>query len=198
MMGTWKVQRAPHLDPRSPLVLDTHELGRRPGSMRTVQRTVKAPEDLGTVVIGVPAGSDLELDLRLEAVMEGVLVSGSVRGRAIGECIRCLDETVEDIDVTIQELYVYPERAAVAVEDGDDEEDVRELDGDLIDVEPALRDAVVPALPFQPLCRPDCPGLCSECGAHLADDPDHSHETLDPRWAALGSLQSTYDETKES
>ena len=85
--------------------------------MRTVQRTVKAPEDLGTVVIGVPPGTDLELDLRLEAVMEGVLVSGSVRGRAIGECIRCLDETVEDLDVTIQELYVYPERAAVAVED---------------------------------------------------------------------------------
>src|SRR5450830_1381620 len=177
MMGTWKVQRAPHLDPRSPFVLDTHELGRRPGSMRTVQRTVKAPEDLGTVVIGVPPGSDLELDLRLEAVMEGVLVSGSVRGRAIGECIRCLDETVED---------------------GDDEEDVIKPDGDLIDVEPALRDAVVTALPFQPLCRPDCPGLCSECGAHLADDPDHSHEILDPRWAALGGLQSTYDETKES
>ena len=192
------MQRATHLDPRSPFVLDTHELGRRPGSMRPVQLTVAAPEHLGTEVIGIPAGADLELDLRLEAVMEGVLVSGSVRGRAVGECVRCLDATVEAVDVTIQELYVYPERAAAAVEDGDDEEDVRELDGDLIDVEPALRDAVVPALPFQPLCRPDCPGLCSRCGAHLADDPDHSHETLDPRWAALGGLQSTYDETKES
>jgi len=81
---------------------------------------------------------------------------------------------------------------------GDDEEDVRELEGDLIDLEPALRDTVVPALPFQPLCRPDCPGLCSECGARLADDPDHSHETLDPRWAALGGLVSSNDETKES
>ena len=109
--------------------------------------------------------------------------------------MRCLDEVVDDVDVSLQELYVYPDRARVAAEDGDDEEDVRELDGDLVDVEPALRDAVVPALPFQPLCRPDCPGLCSICGAHLAEDPDHTHELLDPRWS---SLQSMFDETKES
>ena len=163
-----------------------------------MQLTESAPEDLGTDVIGIPSGTDVELDLRLEAVMEGVLVTGSVRSRAIGECVRCLGEVVEFVDVSLTELYVYPERAAVAVEDGDDEEDVRELEGDLVDLEPALRDTVVPALPFQPLCRPDCPGLCSECGARLADDPDHSHETLDPRWAALGGLVSSNDETKES
>ncbi len=75
---------------------------------------------------------------------------------------------------------------------------MRELEGDLIDLETALRDVVVPALPFQPLCRDDCPGLCSECGAPLADDPDHSHETLDPRWSALSGLVSQDDETKES
>ncbi len=113
--------------------------------------------------------------------------------------MRCLDEVVEDVDVAIQELYVYPERAQAASDAGDEEdEDLRELDGELIDVEPALRDAVVVALPFQPLCRDDCPGLCSICGAHLADDPDHGHETLDPRWAALGGLQSTLDDQKES
>lgn len=167
--------------------------------MRTEHRVVGAPVELGTAVIGVPEGSDLDLDLRLEAVMEGVLVSGTVRGRAVGECVRCLDEVTEDLDVTLSELYVYPERAAVAAEDGDeDDEDLRELEGDLIDLEPALRDAVVPTLPFQPVCRPDCPGLCPECGARLADDPGHSHETLDPRWAALGGLTGTDDETKES
>ncbi len=192
------MERATHLDPRSPFVLDTLELGRRPGSMRRVQRTVTSPGDLGTEVIGVPVGTDVELDLRLEAVVEGVLVSGSVRARAIGECGRCLDEVVDDVDVTVQELFVYPGRAEVAAENGDDEEDLPELDGDLIDVEPVVRDALVTALPFQPLCRVDCPGLCSVCGAHLADDPEHSHETLDPRWAALGGLQSTLDETKES
>lgn len=192
------MQRPVHLDPRSPFVLDTLELGRRPGSTRTVQRTVSAPADLGTDVIGFPEGSDLELDLRLEAVMEGVLVTGSVRGRAVGECVRCLGEVVDDVDVFLTELYVYPERSKAAAEEGDEGEDVRELEGDLVDLEPALRDAVVPALPFQPLCQPDCPGLCSECGARLADDPDHSHETLDPRWSALSGLVSQDDETKES
>jgi uncharacterized protein len=177
-------------------VLETHDLGRRPGSTRLVQRTAVAPDGLGTVVIGIPAGADLELDVRLEAVSEGVLVTGNVRGRAVGECVRCLERVVEDIDVPIQELYVYPERAKVAADDGDDDEGLRELDGDLVDVEPALRDSVVPALPFGPLCRDDCPGLCPRCGARLADHPGHVHEQLDPRWAALTSLPGS-DETKE-
>ena len=193
------MQRPGHLDPRSPFVLDTHELGRRPGSTRTTRLTVEAPADLGSAVIGIPEGSVLELDLRLEAVMEGVLVTGAVRGQAVGECVRCLDEVTESVDVTLAELFVYPERAAVAAQDGDeDEEDLRELDGDFLDLEPAVRDAVVPMLPFQPVCRPDCPGLCSLCGARLADEPGHSHETLDPRWAALGGLTEPDDETKES
>ncbi len=185
------------LDPRAPFVLDTHELGRRPGTMRTISETVPAPEDLGTAVIGVPAGSDLELDLRLEAVMEGILVSGSARGGTVGECVRCLEEVVGTVDVQIQELFVYPERAQVAVEDGDDEEDLREIEDDLIDLEPAVRDAVVPALPFRPLCSPDCPGLCPECGARLADPANagHQHEVTDPRWAALADM---FDEPKES
>ncbi len=160
--------------------------------------TVPAPEDLGTAVIGILAGSDLELDLRLEAVMEGVLVTGAVRGQAVGECVRCLDEVTEQVDVALSELFVYPERAAVAVQDGDEDDDLRELDEDFLDLEPALRDAVVPMLPFQPVCRPDCPGLCSLCGARLADDPGHTHETLDRRWAALSGLTGTDDETKES
>ena len=193
------MQRPGHLDPRSPFVLDTHELGRRPGSTRTVRTTVPAPAELGSAVIGIPEGADLELDLRLEAVMEGVLVTGAVRGRAVGECVRCLDEVTEPVDVALAELFVYPERAAVAAQDGDeDDEDLRELDGDFLDLEPALRDAVVPMLPFQPVCRPDCPGLCPLCGARLADDPGHTHETLDPRWAALGGLSGSDDETKES
>jgi uncharacterized protein len=158
--------------------------------MRRVTRTAAAPADLGTEVIGVPEGSDLELALRLEAVMEGVLVSGTVRGRATGECVRCLGEVDDEIVIELQELYVYPGRSPQNDEDGDE---LRELRADdLIDLEPALRDAVVLALPFQPVCRVDCPGLCSDCGARLADDPEHHHESADPRWAAL------QDFTKES
>lgn len=195
--------RPVHLDPRSPLVLDMHDLGRQPGSTRPVQRVVGAPDALGTDVIGIPAGADLELDLRLEAVTEGVLVTGDVRGRAVGECVRCLDRVDEPVEVRLQELYVYPERQAAAAADGDDDEDLRELDGDLADLEPALRDAVVTALPFGPLCRSDCPGLCVQCGVRLADHPGHVHEEVDPRWAALADLRSagspdeTTDQIKE-
>lgn len=172
------------LDPRSPLVLDTTELGRRPGSMRRLTQTVPAPDHLGTEVVRVPSGSDLELQLRLEAVMEGVLVSGTVRGRTAGQCVRCLDDVERELEVELQELYTYPGRTP----EGEDDDDLRELEGDLVDLEPVVRDAVVLALPFQPVCSDDCPGLCSECGARLADDPGHRHETLDPRWAALQGL----------
>jgi uncharacterized protein len=164
--------------------------------MRKLHRDVEAPADLGTDVIGVPEGSVLELDLRLEAVMEGVLVSGTVRGRAVGECVRCLGEAVSEVDADIQELYVYPGRTPEGLDDEDDE--LRELENDLIEFEPALRDAVVLALPFQPVCREDCPGLCSECGARLADDPEHHHESADPRWAALQGLTQVLDDEKES
>ncbi|WP_407317248.1 DUF177 domain-containing protein [Isoptericola halotolerans] len=189
-------------DKRSPLVLDTHELSRRPGTMREVARVVAAPADMGTAVIGVPEGADLTLGLRLESVMEGVLVSGVVRGTAVGECVRCLDEVRDEVTVRVQELFVYPERAQAADDSGDDEaDDEPELTDDLADIEPVVRDSLVTALPFQPLCRQDCPGLCSECGARLEDDPEHHHDVVDPRWAALQTMleeSSVSDETKES
>jgi uncharacterized protein len=182
------------LDPRSPLVIDARELGRRPGTMRKVRRTIAAPAGLGTVVIGVPEGSDLELDLRLEAVMEGVLVSGTVTGRVAGECVRCLDVVTDVVEADVQELYVYPGRRPAGEEEDDE---LRELEDEMIDFEPVLYDTLVPALPFQPLCQDDCPGLCSECGARLADEPGHAHANADPRWAELARLQGLMTEHDE-
>lgn len=172
------------LDPRAPLVLDTRELGRRPGSQRTMSFSAEAPAELGIEILGVPEGSPVQLDLRLEAVMDGVLVTGTATADLEGECVRCLEPIEDSVTVDFQELYLYEPA------DGDDEDDdVSRLEGDLLDLEPVLRDAVVLALPFQPLCQDDCPGLCAECGARLADDPDHRHdEPVDPRWAALADL----------
>ena len=175
-------------------MLDVRELGRRPGTMRKVHREIEAPADLGTAVFGIPEGTAMELDLRLEAVMEGVLVSGTIRGGATGECVRCLDGAEQPLVTDFQELYVYPGRAPA----GELDEDLRELQDELIDLEPALRDTVVLALPFQPVCRPDCPGLCSECGARLADHPDHQHDSADPRWAALQGLTQVLHDEKEN
>jgi uncharacterized protein len=174
------------LDPRAPLVLDTRELGRRPGSQRTMSFSAPAPADLGIEVLGVPEGSPVELELRLEAVMEGVLVTGTARVGLEGECVRCLDRVSDDLVADLQELFAYEESDTAA---DDEEDEASRLEGDLLDLEPLLRDAVVLSLPFQPLCREDCPGLCVECGARLADDPQHQHEEpIDPRWAALRQL----------
>jgi uncharacterized protein len=177
----------PHtrLDPRDPLVIDTRELGRRPGSMRRLSRSVPAPAGLGLEFIAVPQGADLALDVRLEAVMEGVLVTGTARVVAEGECGRCLDPVAVPLEVEILELYAYPGH-----EVDDDAEDVGRLDGDFIPLEQRLRDAVVLALPLRPVCSPDCPGLCATCGARLAEEPaGHTHEQLDSRWSALQGLQ---------
>ena len=180
------------LDPRAPLVLDTRELGRRPGSQREVELTVPAPAQLGIEVLSVPEGAPVELDLRLEAVMEGVLLTGTATATLAGECVRCLQPIEDEVHVDLQELYVYPDQHDKAAEhdDSDLDDETSQLEDDLLDLEPLLRDAVVLALPFQPLCRDDCPGLCIECGARLADDPDHAHEApIDPRWAGLQQIQ---------
>ncbi|MFW6776217.1 YceD family protein [Nocardioides sp. CPCC 205120] len=167
-------------------MIDTRELGRRAGSQHEVVTTVPAPADLGIEVLGVPEGSPVELDLRLEAVMEGVLVTGTAHVELVGECVRCLEEITDDASATFQELFVYDDGQADHGTEDDDDLGVRRLEDDLVDLEPSLRDAVVLALPFQPLCSEDCPGLCVECGARLADDPGHTHgEAIDPRWAGL-------------
>jgi uncharacterized protein len=174
------------LDPRSPLVLDTRELPRRPGALRPVKRVVSAPADLGLELIGVPEGAELSLDLSLQSVSEGVLVSGTVTGPLEGECGRCLRPISASLVVPIQELYAY---ADSTTEETTEEDEVGRMDGDLIDLEPALRDAVVLELPTNPVCREDCPGLCPECGVRWDDLPaDHSHEQGDPRWAGLSQL----------
>jgi uncharacterized protein len=154
-----------------------------------VSFTAPAPADLGIEVLRVPEGSSIDFELRLEAVMEGVLVTGTASAELEGECARCLAEIHDDVVADFQELFVYEESDTARHPHGGEDEDAGRLEGDLLDLEPLLRDAVVLMLPFRPLCRDDCPGLCIECGARLADDPGHQHEApADPRWAALQGL----------
>ncbi|HEY5336341.1 MAG TPA: YceD family protein [Mycobacteriales bacterium] len=180
-------------DPRRPLVLDTRPLGRRPGSMWQESWTAPAPDGLGRDLVRIPTGSDLELDIRLEAALDGVLVTASVSAPTTGECARCLEELREVLEVGFTELYSYPEQterfARTSGGRTEDDGDVRHLDGDLLDLEQPLRDAVVLALPASPLCGPDCGGLCTICGAKLDDvGDDHTHDEHDPRWASLRGL----------
>jgi uncharacterized protein len=155
--------------------------------------TAPAPEGLGRDLVRIPAGADLALDIRLEAVLDGVLVTASVSAPTTGECARCLDELHEELEVDFTELYSYPEQteryARTSGARAEDDEEVRHLEGDLLDLEVPLRDAVVLALPASPLCGPDCGGLCTTCGAKLDDvGDDHTHDEHDPRWASLRGL----------
>src|SRR5215204_1521667 len=148
-----------HPNPASPWVIDTREVGRRPGSMRSYRRTAAAPAGIGyDDVISVPAPVH-------------------------GECSRCLDELDERIATTFTELFAYPESATDSTTDADE---VSRVADDLVDVGSVVHDALLLAMPQAPLCTPDCPGLCPECGGKRADlGLDHEHETIDPRWAGL-------------
>ena len=154
--------------------------------MREYRRRVPAPAGLGSDLIGVPEGAPLAVDVRLESVTEGVLVTGTVTAPLAGQCGRCLDPVTEDLDVDVVELFAYPDSTT---EQTSEEDEVHRLEGDHLDLEPVVRDAVVLGLPWTPLCRPDCAGLCPDCGQRLDDLPaGHAHEQLDPRWAALTAL----------
>jgi uncharacterized protein len=172
--------------PPSPWAFGLRELGRRPGAMRHYTRTVEAPDEptrLGLDSIWVPPGAAVELDVRLESVTEGVYLSGTAQAPLAGECVRCLDPLTDEIVVELGELFAYPD--SVTDETTDADELPRVVD-EHVDTEQTVRDALVLALPLVPLCRPDCPGLCPDCGEKWADlPPEHGHETLDPRWAAL-------------
>ena len=185
---------------RDPFVLDIRSLGRRPGTMEEIHRTVVAPNRIGVEMIAIPVDSDVDLDLRLESVSEGVLVTGTVSGETEGQCVRCLEPVDGTVTVFLTELYAYPDSET---EQTTDSEDIHRIVDDRIDLEQAVIDAVALELPMSPLCSEDCAGLCAECGVRLAvAEPGHSHEIIDPRWAKLadkfGSLEQKGSQDSES
>ena len=177
--------------------VDLRELGRRAGSMTEWDKTLPALAGWGVEMIGVPEGAPVHLHLRLESVMEGVLVSGRVDVPVTGQCARCLDPLEDTLTLDVQELYAY---AGSTTEATSGEDEVRRIDGEQLDLAPLVRDTVVLTLPLSPTCTPDCAGLCVDCGERLDDlPPDHSHEVVDPRWAGLAArFTTTTDSTTDS
>src|SRR5580658_9820075 len=114
------------LDPRLPYVFDTRTLGL--ADVRSVNRTAPAPASLGVELVNVPEGADLELDVRLERISDGVVVTATVRAPLVGECARCLDLFTSATEIQFTELFT---------QDASDEDaDGYLLDGDLLDIEP--------------------------------------------------------------
>lgn len=175
---------------KSPFVIDISRLGRRPGAMLTVHETVPSPSRIGLDLIAIDEGAPVELDLRFESVSEGVLVTGTVIAPTAGECARCLTPVTGDVAIDLTELFAYPDSATDATTEADEVGRVGAGGRpDTVDLEQPIIDAVGLALPFAPLCRDDCPGLCAQCGVALATaEPGHHHEQIDPRWAKLSGL----------
>jgi uncharacterized metal-binding protein YceD (DUF177 family) len=173
----------------NPWRVDLRELGRRAGSMQELDRSAPAPDDWRVELIGVAAGTEVHLRLRLESVMEGVLVSGEIDAPVTGSCARCLEPIEDTLSLDVQELYAYEGSTTEATSE---EDEVRRIEGDHLDLEPLARDTVVLALPLAPVCTEDCAGLCVDCGQRLDDLPaDHAHEIVDARWAGLAEKFGT-------
>lgn len=164
----------------SPYVLPVRDIAHKPGEMREHRLEITVPEPIGAGQIVVPTGSVLTVDVRLEGLHEGILVSGHASAEAVGECSRCLIDISEPVEVDFAELFAY---------DASEDFDFQVHDAH-VDSEPVVRDAVVLSLPFQPVCRPDCPGLDPVTGERLADVGERAiPEAIDPRWAALVELR---------
>lgn len=173
----------------TPFTVDIHDLGRVAGARRTLTRTFDAPNRIGTPVLGVEAGEPVTLELALECVSDGILVTGTAAASVTGECVRCLDPVQEDVLADIMALYTYP-----GVETAEDD-DALQIEEEHIDLEPAVVDAIVSSLPFSPLCTADCAGLCATCGVRLAEAEGHAHDDVDPRWSALADLLNDLKES---
>lgn len=178
-------------------LLNTHELPRRAGEMKEYQLDIDAPFRIGVPLIAVPEGDLIEIDARCESVTEGILVTADIFAVAIGECIRCLDPIEMEVDRTIQELYRYEatddkgRKFRKGDDDGDDldEDEALFVEGEQVNLEIPILDAIILSLPVNPLCDEECLGLCPSCGEKWENLPDdHGHEVVDARWAGLSGL----------
>ena len=168
-----------------PFVLPVRDIAHRAGEMREHSFEVAIPEKWGEGLVAVEQGESLSVEVRLESVHEGILASGDISTEYTGVCSRCLTDIAEPLQVEFQELFAYP---------GEEETDF-EVQDDHVDLETLVREAVVLALPFQPVCQPDCPGLDPVTGERLAENAGtEQREPLDPRWAALQDFTTDHDD----
>jgi uncharacterized protein len=182
------------------LVVDVRELLQQPGAHKHV--VVRAPlRDLATPVASVPPDRPVTVDAEIESVVEGVLVTGTVRATALVACVRCLRQFDQELEVEVRELF--------ALEPAEDEDEgYAVLPDDRLPLDTMARDALVLGFPAFPLHSPDCAGLCPVCGAdrnsdgparaRLADCGHGDPEPIDPRWAGLADLRLSIQEEDDA
>lgn len=167
--------------------MPVHDIVRQPGEMREFAFSVPAPARWGEGLVFVPEGQPIDLEVRLESVHEGILATAEADTVYEGVCGRCLTDLTRPVRIEFQELFGYS---------GDEASDF-EVQDDHVDLETPVRDSIVLALPFQPVCQPDCPGLDPETGERLAPGTPSAEQTqIDPRWAALTAYTPDHDDAE--
>lgn len=164
-------------------------MGRRAGAMMTEQRQIPAPSGWGSAVMDFKPDSSIDVDAQFESVIEGVWVSGTAKVDLVGSCARCLDPIEDRMTIDLQEMFQYEDLD----QKEDDDDELPLVVDDEVDLESTIRDAVVLGMPLAPVCDTRCLGLCSVCGIRLSEDPDHTHEQVDPRWEILNQLKKEED-----
>jgi uncharacterized protein len=194
---------------QSPWAISVAEVGRRPGQSQDVETTLPAPSGIGDDFYGVAPDSDVVLDVRIDSITDGLLVTGDITATFSGECSRCLIPISEQKSAHVEAYFPYePDNrdthetnarrdyrdyhgeVDIIAGQEDDSQDVYPLspDGNFADFEALLRDNLSDLLPAQAVCKEDCLGLCPQCGLNLNENPGHHHEVHDIRWAALEEI----------
>jgi len=145
----------------------------------------------------------LEVDLYSEG--DNIHASGTMRGEVVVACSRCVGAARIPIEESINVTWM-PQHALVDDDDADaaaekpaegdegaelvaEDLDVFAYDGEHVDLEPVIREQLVLAVPYAPLCREDCKGLCPQCGVDRNVGTCACEKPLDPRFAALRGLK---------
>lgn len=137
-------------------------------------------------------------EVELYSDEENVHATGKVKGTVTVACSRCVGPAhvsfEEPVHVTFLPAHAMPaeldeDSADEGVELAENDLDVYPFDGETVDLEPLVREQFVLAVPFAPLCREDCLGLCPQCGADRNHAPCSCEKPIDPRFTALQGLK---------
>lgn len=192
----------------SPWAVSVAQVASRPGQSKEIDATFPAPSGIGDEIVGVDEGADVSVVGSFDSIVDGLILNARISAPVHAECTRCLKPIQRDWTVNVISFFPYEDKSAagkggktgkngkeeeVDIIAGEDEaEDTYPLldGGAWADLEALLRDTLVEELPLQPLCKPDCKGLCSQCGIDLNENPDHQHDMTDIRFAALEGLKA--------
>jgi uncharacterized protein len=165
-------------------IVDLERLALSSGQARALDLEVKLePIELGGETYG-PSGGGVDARLDVSRTSSGYALRLRFATELTGPCVRCLEPAATELEIDAREVDQPPSR--------DDELRSPYVSDGNLDVGRWANDALVLALPSQPLCRPDCAGLCAVCGESLndADPAAHRHQQGgDPRMAKLRDLK---------